>query len=45
MYYIGLLKLKGNVTLAGDGNIQQVEIITDKDILAVVVSAYREKRN
>ncbi|KUY16974.1 hypothetical protein BAZ12_20020 [Elizabethkingia miricola] len=29
------------VTLAGDGNIQQVEIITNKDILAVVIDAYR----
>lgn len=29
------------VTLAGDGNIQQVEIITNKDILAVVIHAYR----
>lgn len=44
MYYIGLLKLKGNVTLAGDGNIQQVEIISNKDILAVVVSAYRGEK-
>ena len=35
---------KENVTLAGDGNIQQVEIITDKDILAVVVSAYRGEK-
>ena len=32
------------VTLAGDGNIQQVEIITNKDILAVVIHAYREER-
>ncbi|HIC8809109.1 TPA: hypothetical protein ACW71U_003086, partial [Elizabethkingia anophelis] len=35
---------KGNVTLAGDGNIQQVEIISNKDILAVVVSAYRGEK-
>ena len=41
--HTGLLKLKGLVTLAGDGNIQQVEIISNKDILAVAVSAYREK--
>ncbi|MDX8573120.1 S24/S26 family peptidase [Elizabethkingia sp. HX QKY] len=32
------------VTLAGDGNIQQVEIITNKDILAVVIHAYRGEK-
>ncbi|AJW64749.1 Peptidase S24-like protein [Elizabethkingia miricola] len=32
------------VTLAGDGNIQQVEIITNKDILAVVIQAYRGEK-
>lgn len=32
------------ITLAGDGNIQQVEIITDKDILAVVIQAYRGEK-
>ncbi|PUB28513.1 peptidase S24-like protein [Elizabethkingia sp. YR214] len=40
-----IVRIKGNtVTLAGDGNIQQVEIITDKDILAVVIQAYRGEK-
>ncbi|AQX83633.1 S24/S26 family peptidase [Elizabethkingia bruuniana] len=40
-----IVRIKENtVTLAGDGNIQQVEIITDKDILAVVIQAYRGEK-
>ncbi|ODM54967.1 S24/S26 family peptidase [Elizabethkingia meningoseptica] len=30
-----------NIILAGDGNIQQVEVILKKDIIAVVIQAYR----
>ena len=46
MYCNRIVRIKENtVTLAGDGNIQQVEIITNKDILAVVIQAYQgEKR-
>ena len=40
-----IVRIKENtVTLAGDGNIQQVEIITNKDILAVVIQAYRGEK-
>ncbi|MCL1669412.1 S24/S26 family peptidase [Elizabethkingia ursingii] len=40
-----IVRIKENtVTLAGDGNIQQIEIITDKDILAVVIQAYRGEK-
>lgn len=40
-----IVRIKENtVTLAGDGNIQQVETITDKDILAVVIQAYRREK-
>jgi signal peptidase I len=40
-----IVKIKENtITLAGDGNIQQVEVITNKDILAVVIQAYRGEK-
>ncbi|NAW51344.1 hypothetical protein GNY06_08105 [Elizabethkingia argentiflava] len=35
---------KEKVTLAGDGNISQVEIVSREDILGVVIQAYRLNR-